>query len=52
MLTYWLFRKDYDYLPMCLVPMAIQIQMSHGEIVEMLTTKLTDDDIKRRFRKE
>ena len=55
MLTYRLFRKDYDYLPTCLVPMAIRIQMSHGETVEMLRskmTKLTDDDIKRRFRKE
>jgi hypothetical protein len=35
--------------------MEIQSQMSHGERVDMLmskTTKLTDDDIRRRFRKE
>ena len=55
MLAYRLFRKDYDYLATCLVPMGNQIQMSHGERVEMLkrkTTKLTDDDIRRKFRKE
>jgi hypothetical protein len=35
--------------------MGIQIQMSHVERVEMLrskTTKLINDDIRRRFRKE
>jgi hypothetical protein len=54
MLTYRLFRKDYDYLVTCLVPLGNQIQMSHGERVEMLrskTTKLTNDHISRRFRK-
>jgi hypothetical protein len=54
MLTYRLFRKDYDHLVTCLVPLGNQIQMSHGERVEMLrskTTKLTDDHISRRFRK-
>jgi hypothetical protein len=54
-LTYRLFRKDYDYLATCLVPIGDQIQMSHGERVEMLrskTMKLTDDDIRRKFTKE
>jgi len=54
MLTYWLLWKDYDYLATCLVPIGDQIQMSHGEKVEMLRNKtrsLTDDDIRRKFRK-
>jgi len=55
MLTYRLFQKDYNYLATCLVPIGDQIQMSHGERMEMLRNKtrsLTDDDIRRKFRKE
>jgi hypothetical protein len=55
MITYHLMLKDYDYLAKCLVPIGEQIKMSHGQRVEMLRTKtrrFTEDDIRRKFRKE
>jgi hypothetical protein len=47
--------KDYDYLAKCLVPIGEQIKMSHEQRVEMLrkkTRRFTEDDIRRKFRKE
>lgn len=55
MITYRLMLKDYDYLAKCLVPIGEQIKMSHEQRVEMLrkkTRRFTEDDIRRKFRKE
>ncbi|KIM73713.1 hypothetical protein PILCRDRAFT_828848 [Piloderma croceum F 1598] len=55
MITYRLMLKDYDHLAKCLVPIGEQIKMSHRQRVEMLrkkTRRFTEDDIRRKFRKE
>jgi hypothetical protein len=48
-------RQDYEYLATCLVPIGEQIKMSHEERMEMLrskTRRFTEEDIRRKFKKE